>query len=94
MEASSNQYLQDGTAIGQATALAAYHLKDSKAKSRIIIVVTDGDNNMGSVDPITAAQLAQGYDLKVYTVGIGKKGRVAYPVKTRDAFGREIETLQ
>ncbi len=90
---STNRYLQDGTAIGQALAVGVYHLRDSKAKSRVVVLVTDGDNNMGSVDPMTAAELAKAYGIKIYTIGIGKKGRVAFPVKTTDAFGREIEVL-
>lgn len=92
---SSNKNLQDGTAIGQALAVATNHLKSSTAKSRIIVLVTDGDNNMGSVDPVTAADLAKAYGLKIYTIGIGKKGRVAFPVKTIDpATGREFEVMQ
>jgi Ca-activated chloride channel family protein len=91
---SSNRYLQDGTAIGQALAVAVSHLRNSKAKSRVIVLVTDGDNNMGSVDPITAAELAKGYGLKIYTVGLGKKGRVAFPVRGTDAFGRQVQVYQ
>jgi len=86
---SSNKNLQDGTAIGQSLAVAVSHLRRSTAKSRVIILVTDGDNNMGSVDPVTAAELARGYGLKIYTIAIGKKGRVAFPVTVTDPFGRE-----
>jgi len=84
---SNSNNLRDGTAIGQALAVAVNHIKESKAKSRIVILLTDGDNNMGSVNPKTAADLAKGFGVKVYTVGIGKKGRVKYPIKTRDPFG-------
>jgi Ca-activated chloride channel family protein len=91
---SSNRLLQDGTAIGQSLAVAVDHLKNSKAKSRVIVLVTDGDNNMGSVDPITAAELAKGYGIKIYTIGLGKKGRVPFPVKMTDPLGREIEVYQ
>lgn len=91
---SSNRFLLDGTAIGQSLAVAVHHLRNSKAKSRVIVLVTDGDNNMGSVDPLTAAELAKGYGIKIYTIGMGKKGRVAYPVKVRDPFGREVEVYQ
>lgn len=84
---STNKYLKDGTAIGQSLAVAVNHLKDSKAKSRVVILLTDGDNNMGSVSPITAAELAKSYGVKIYSVAIGKKGRVAYPIKTKDQFG-------
>lgn len=94
VEKSSNKYVQDGTAIGQAIAVGVHHLRDSKAKSRVIVLVTDGDNNMGSVDPVTAAEMAKAYGLKIYAVGIGKKGRVAFPVKAMGPFGREVETYQ
>lgn len=95
IEKSSNRLLQDGTAIGQSLAVATHHLRNSKAKSRIIILVTDGDNNMGTVDPDTAAELAKGYGLKIYTVGIGKKGRVQFPVQRVDPFsGRTVTEYQ
>jgi Ca-activated chloride channel family protein len=91
---SSNNQLQDGTAIGQSLAVAVSHLRTSSARSRIVVLVTDGDNNMGSVDPMTAATLAAGYGIKIYAIGIGKKGRVAFPVVRKDALGREFEELQ
>jgi Ca-activated chloride channel family protein len=94
VEKSSNRNLADGTAIGQALAVAVHHLKNSKAKSRVIVLVTDGDNNMGSVNPRTAADLAQGFGLKIYTIGLGKRGRVAFPVRTTDPFGNETEVYQ
>ncbi len=95
IESSSNKLLQDGTAIGQSIAVAVHHLRNSKAKSRIIIVVTDGDNNMGSIDPITAAELAKGYGLKIYTIGIGKKGKVKFPVQRVNPFtGQEMTEYQ
>ncbi len=90
----TNKNLEDGTAIGQALAVGVHHLRYSKAKSRIMILVTDGDNNMGSVDPLTAAELGKGYGVKIYTIGIGKKGRVAFPVRRVDAFGREYQEMQ
>jgi len=88
IRSSSNNYLQDGTAIGQALAVAVNHLKGSVAKSKIVILVTDGDNNMGSVAPMTAADLAKGHAVRVYTIGLGKKGKVQYPV-TRIIGGSE-----
>jgi Ca-activated chloride channel family protein len=94
IEKSSNRGLSDGTAIGQSLAVATHHLKNSKAKSRVIVLVTDGDNNMGSVNPRTAAELAKGFGLKIYTIGLGKKGRVAFPVKSFDPFGNEVEVYQ
>jgi Ca-activated chloride channel family protein len=88
---SSNRHLQDGTAIGESIAVAVAHLKDSKAKSRIVILVTDGDNNMGSVDPETAAELAKGFGIKVYTIAVGRKGKVDFPVKIYDpVFGEQV----
>ncbi len=90
---SSNSGLEDGTAIGQSLAVAVNHLRHSSAKSRVILLVTDGDNNMGSVDPISAAQIAAGYGLKIYTIGLGKKGRVPYPVIVDDGFGQKRQVL-
>jgi Ca-activated chloride channel family protein len=95
IEKSSNRLLQDGTAIGQSLAVATHHLRNSKAKSRVIILVTDGDNNMGTVDPDTAAELARGYGLKIYTIGLGKKGKVQFPVQRMDPFtGQTITDYQ
>ena len=90
---SNSNHIQDGTAIGQALAVSVNHLKESKSKSRIIILLTDGDNNRGTISPRTAAALAQGYGLKVYTIGIGKKGRVAFPIIQRDAFGNKRKIM-
>ena len=70
----------DGTAIGNAIATSVDRLKDSKAKSKIIILLTDGRNNMGEVDPITAAKLATAFNIKIYTIGVGKEGEAPYPV--------------
>ncbi|MBP7738760.1 MAG: VWA domain-containing protein [Spirochaetes bacterium] len=70
----------DGTAIGDAIALATARMMDSKAKSRVILLVTDGMNNRGSIDPETAAKAAAEMGIKIYPVGIGKKGEtVPYP---------------
>jgi Ca-activated chloride channel homolog len=70
----------DGTAIGSAIATAANRLKDSTGKSRVMILLTDGRNNMGEIDPITAAEAAQALDIKIYTIGAGKPGGALYPV--------------
>ena len=69
----------DGTAIGEAIVMSAARLKDSKAESRVILLLTDGVNNRGVVDPSTAALAAKELGIKIYSVGIGKDGRVAYP---------------
>ena len=71
--------LNDGTAIGMGIATAANMLKESSSKSRIIIVLTDGDNTHGQIDPITAAQAAKALDIKVYTIAVGKEGPVPAP---------------
>ncbi len=79
---------QNATAIGTAIATAANRLKESKAKSRMIVLLTDGSNNTGTIGPEIAAQAAAGLDIKVYTIGVGKKGEVPYPVQMRDFSGR------
>ncbi len=70
----------DGTAIGMGLATAINRLKDSKAKSKIIILLTDGRNNRGQIDPITAARMAKALGIRVYTIGTGTKGTAMYPV--------------
>lgn len=69
----------DGTAIGDSIMLAVSRMKESEAKSKIILLVTDGVNNRGNVDPETAASIAAEYGVKIYAVGIGKNGAVPYP---------------
>ena len=77
--------LEDGTAIGMGLATAVERLRNSKAKSKIIILMTDGVNNTGLIDPITALEIAKAYKIRVYTIGIGTKGTAPYPVQ--DQFG-------
>lgn len=79
VESADTEQLKDGTAIGDALATAVGRIKDSKSPSRIIILVTDGDNNMGSIAPLTAGSLAQGYGIKVYSIALGKEGLVPFP---------------
>ena len=79
--------IADGTAIGNALATAVNRLRESDAKSRVIILITDGDNNAGNISPIQAAKVAKEMGIKVFTILIGKGGRVPYPVGT-DLFGR------
>jgi len=78
----------DGTAIGIAIANAINRLRDSKAKSITIILLSDGSNNQGELDPVTAADLAAKFDIKIYTVAVGAQGFAPYPVI--DAWGREV----
>ncbi len=83
---------QDGTAIGVALANAASRLKDSGAKSRVVVLVTDGVNNAGEIDPGSAAAVAEGLGLRVYTVGVGTIGEAPIRVKGRDPItGRMVE---
>lgn len=77
--------IEDGTAIGLGIANAANMIKDSNAKSRVVILLTDGVNNAGQIDPQTAADAAKALGIKVYTIGMGKTGQV--PVPVTDAFG-------
>jgi len=77
--------VEDGTAIGSAIAAAVNHLRDSTAKSRIIILLTDGMNNAGAVNPPTAAEAAKALGIKIYTIGAGIRGEAPIPVK--DMFG-------
>jgi Ca-activated chloride channel family protein len=74
--------IEDGTAIGEGLATAVNRIKDSKAKSKIIILLTDGSNNMGSIPPLTAAEIAKQFGVRVYTVGIGTHGMAPMPFQT------------
>lgn len=83
--------IDDGTAIGMGLATAVNRLKDSKAKSKVIILLTDGSNNMGSIAPLTAAQIAKDFNIRVYTIGIGTHGYAPYPVQT--PFGVQYQRM-
>jgi len=74
--------IDDGTAVGMGLATAVNRLKDSEAKSKVVILLTDGSNNMGSIPPLTAAEIAKQFNVRVYTVGIGTNGMAPYPVQT------------
>ncbi|MEM6792779.1 MAG: VWA domain-containing protein [Acidobacteriota bacterium] len=82
--------LPDGTAIGMALANAAARLRDSEAESKVIVLVTDGVNNRGAIDPDSAAAVCEGLGIKVYTVCVGTSGVVPVPIRGRDAFGRTL----
>ncbi|MEO8398295.1 MAG: VWA domain-containing protein [Ignavibacteriaceae bacterium] len=83
--------IDDGTAIGNAIANGVNRLKDSNAKSKIIILLTDGVNNSGEVDPISAAQIAKTFGIRIYTIGVGTKGNAPYPVQT--PFGTRYQMV-
>ena len=78
----------DGTAIGMAIANSINRLRESEAKSKTIILLSDGSNNQGELEPITAAELAEKFDIKIYTVAAGTRGFAPYPVT--DAWGRQV----
>ena len=82
--------LPDGTAIGSGLATALTRLRHSKAKSRVIVLVTDGANNSGEIDPATATDLAKAMEVRVYTVGVGRGGQVPMPVQVQDPFTGQI----
>lgn len=81
--------IQDGTAIGMGLATAVNRLKESEAKSKVIILLTDGENNSGEIDPLTAAQLAEEFGIRTYTIGVGTKGTAPTPV-ARDFRGNFV----
>ena len=74
-----------GTAIGSAIAVGTNRMRESSTSSKVMILLSDGDNTAGNIDPITAAELASAYGIKIYTIGIGKDGKVPYG---KDFFGR------
>lgn len=75
--------LEDGTAIGMGLATAVNRIKDSEAESKVIILLTDGVNNSGYVKPLTAAEIAKEFSVKVYTIGVGKEGEALTPIRRR-----------
>jgi len=73
--------VEDGTAVGMGIANAVSRLKDSKAKSKVIILLTDGNNNKGDISPLTAADIAKSFGIRVYTIGVGTNGMAPYPLR-------------
>ena len=86
----NNGMIADGTAIGLAIANGVNRLKDSKTKSKVMILLTDGVNNLGEIDPITAARIAATYNIRIYTVGVGAQGEAPYPVQTQFGIRRQL----
>lgn len=83
--------IEDGTAIGDGLATAVNRIKDSEAKSKVIILLTDGVNNRGAIAPATAADIAKTYGVRVYTIGVGTRGTAPYPVQT--PFGIQYQNV-
>lgn len=86
-----NGMIADGTAIGDGLGLSVYHLRKSKAVSKVVILLTDGINNTGSMDPLTAAEIAKKFGIRVYTIGVGSKGMAPYPFQT--PFGIQFKNV-
>ena len=84
--------IEDGTAIGNAIATSVRRLKDSTGKSKVIVLLTDGVNNTGQINPQTAAQLAKTYNMKIYAVGVGIRGNALYPIDD-PIFGKRYVRL-
>jgi len=84
---------EDGTAIGMGLATAVARLKESKTPGKVIVLLTDGQNNRGAIDPLTGAELAKTYGIRVYTILVGKGGMVPVPVSD-PVFGRRVEMVR
>lgn len=84
--------LEDGTAIGDGLTTAVNRIANSKAKSKVIILITDGVNNAGQIDPLQAASFAKKYGIRVYTIGVGTQGMAPYPLQT--PFGKQYQQMQ
>lgn len=84
--------IEDGTAIGLGLATAVSRLKESEGKSKVIILLTDGVNNRGSIAPVTAAEIAKTFGIRVYTVGVGTHGTAPYPIET--PFGLQFQNME
>lgn len=84
--------IEDGTAIGNGLATAVARMKDSDAKSRVVILLTDGVNNSGEIDPSMAADIAKTYGIRVYTIGVGREGEAPYPVMT--PWGMDVQNVK
>jgi Ca-activated chloride channel family protein len=84
--------IEDGTAIGDGIANSINRLKDSKAVSKVVILLTDGENNRGEIAPITAAEIAKTYGVRVYTIGVGTIGTAPIPVET--PFGKQYQQME
>jgi Ca-activated chloride channel family protein len=84
------EMLPDGTAIGSGLATALTRLRRSEAESRVIVLVTDGANNAGEIDPATATDMARAFEVRVYTIGVGRGGQVPMPMRVRDPFTGQV----
>ena len=90
-EVETTRNIKMGTAIGVALANAVGRLKNSTAKSRIVIFLTDGENNSGTIDPATALDIAKGYGVTIYSIGMGKDGQAQLPIFIQNSRGQKIK---
>jgi Ca-activated chloride channel family protein len=90
-EVETAKNMKMGTAIGVALADGVGRIKDSTAKSRVIVLMTDGENNTGTIDPETAIEIAKGFGIKIYSIGVGRDGESQLPVFMEDVFGRKVK---
>lgn len=93
-EIKTSRNIKMGTAIGVALANACSRLKDSDAESKVIVLLTDGENNTGLIDPLTALRIAKGYGIRIYTIGAGVDGDAQLPIYSQDVFGRTVKRYQ
>jgi Ca-activated chloride channel family protein len=94
LENVSFEEFSDQTAIGTALATAGNRIKDSHAKSKVVILLTDGGNNAGDIAPLAAANALGELGIKIYTIGVGKEGEVPYPVEVVDRFSGKVVGTQ
>jgi Ca-activated chloride channel family protein len=92
MDGIKSGVLEDGTAIGEGLATAIARIKDSEVKSKVVILLTDGVNNSGSIAPLTAGEIARTFGIRVYTIGVGRNGMAPYPFKT--PFGTQYQNIE
>lgn len=90
----TSRNIKMGTAIGVALANAVSRLKESDAKTRVVILLTDGESNTGLIDPKTALKIAKGYNIRIYTIGVGRDGQAQLPIYSKDMFGRTRKRYQ
>lgn len=93
-DVSVSEFMKKGTAIGVALAAAVNRVRASESKSKVIVLLTDGENNTGVIDPLTALDLTVDLGAKVYTIGIGRDGRSMLPVFSKDRFGRKVKSYR
>ena len=93
-EVKTSRNIKMGTAIGVALGNAVSRLNESKAKSRVVILLTDGENNTGLIDPQTALKIAKDDGVRIYTIGVGRDGQAQLPIEARDVFGRKVKRYQ